>query len=425
MSEQCLIGGLRVQIQGGRLCLDAIPRPYPHVAVVVLSAGAPYSDLEIAAQIARSSAGMPIIAVAHEVTSELAVRSMRAGCVDLLQWPYTNEALGDAIQRALSRRTWGDSAPEGTGTEREPDDAVNIFEGISVGMAKARAAIRRAASSLSTVLVTGETGTGKELVSELVHRLSVNADQPLIRLNCAAIPDTLLESELFGHERGAFTGAGQKTIGKLQLAGTGTLLLDEVGDMSPLAQAKILRTIESREAYRVGGSLPFQVRCRFVAATNSDLERDVLSGRFRKDLYYRLNVARIRLSPLRERTEDVPSLCQRFIREFNTRFGTDVTRVEPRVTQALMRHAWPGNVRELRNVLEASYLNRPSSCLEWRHLPDWFTELVDPAPDSADDERSRIADALRLAGGNKSLAAARLGVSRMTLYRKMERLQLS
>lgn len=416
-----VVCGLPVDVCGGVLsAATRLPEPNPHVLIAVLPGDHPDKGIDACAGLARAYRDVPIIAVATEVTPELAVAAMRAGCIDLLQWPYSTEALGDAIQRALARRCW----PEETEQEApEPPDAASAVEGTSPHMAGVRAAIRRIAPSRSTVLITGETGTGKELVSELIHGLSPQAAQPFVRLNCAAIPETLLESELFGHERGAFTGASHPSPGKLQLAGHGTLLLDEIGDMSPFAQAKLLRAIESRQAYRLGGRTAFAVNCRFIAATNSNLERDVSEGRFRKDLYYRLNVARIRLAPLRERPEDIEPLCRRFMREFDQDNGIRVESMEPRVAMALLRHEWPGNVRELRNVIEASYLHRPAGRLEWRHLPDWFVELAGPKQ-VPEGERAQIEEALQTSGGNKSVAAAKLGVSRTTLYRRMERLQL-
>jgi len=243
-------------------------------------------------------------------------------------------------------------------------------------------------------------------------------------VNCAAIPEMLIESELFGHERGSFTGAAQTAIGKLQLAGEGTIFLDEIGDMTPYAQAKILRVIESREAYRVGGRTSYPVLCRFIAATNCEIERSVEQGRFRRDLYYRLNVARIRIPALRDRKNDIPALCQHFIAEMNERFKARVDSCEEDLMKALLEYDWPGNIRELRNVLEAAYLSDPGKCLSMTDMPEWFSEELRRFKPQVETERDRVLAALVATKWNKSKAAQSLSWSRMTLYRKLAKHQI-
>ena len=276
------------------------------------------------------------------------------------------------------------------------------------------------ARASSNVLVTGETGTGKELVAKLIHRNSSRAEKALVCINCAAIPDTLLESELFGFERGAFTGATTSREGELAAADGGTAFLDEIGDMSPYAQAKILRAIETHEIHRLGGNKSQHVDFRVVAATNCDLEALSQDGRFRRDLFFRLNVARIHLPPLRERPEDLLPLAHHFRLEFNRTFGRNTVGFTQRSEEAILGYEWPGNVRELRNVVEASFITLEPQC-GWVELPDFFCSAVESKNVPQADESDKIRKALSQSGWNKSKAADILSWSRMTLYRKMER----
>ena len=231
---------------------------------------------------------------------------------------------------------------------------------------------KKSAPPDSNVLITGETGTGKELVAELIQQSRSRRPQPFVCINCAAIPDTLLESELFGYEKGAFTGANTASEGKLKLADGGAIFFDEIGDMSPYAQAKILRAIESREVYRLGGKRRIPLNVRVLAATNHDLEQSVARGQFRKDLYFRLNVARIHLPPLRERREDIVPLCHYYLRTLNQHFGRQVEGFTDEVLARLIRHDWPGNVRELKNLLEATFVNDPAQRIALVDLPEPF-----------------------------------------------------
>ena len=244
-------------------------------------------------------------------------------------------------------------------------------------------------------------------------------------MNCAAIPESLIESELFGHERGSFTGATQASFGKLQQAGNGTIFLDEIGDMSAYAQAKILRAIENRQAYRVGGRVGYPVICRFVAATNCEIERNVSEGRFRKDLYYRLNVARIQLPASRERNSDIPELCSHFITGLNRDFGNNVDSCAEDLMRALMSYEWPGNIRELRNVFEAAYLNNPGPQLLMTDMPECFIRNLQKTESRPPTELDRVMSALTSTHWNKSKAAEALSWSRTTLYRKIAQYQIA
>ena len=285
-------------------------------------------------------------------------------------------------------------------------------------MSNIRRQIARVAANDANVLITGESGTGKELVAELIHENSRRRAAPFVAVNCAAIPDALLESELFGYERGAFTGAATAREGKLQHANTGTLFLDEIGDMSLASQAKILRVIENRVIQRLGSNVDTVVSFRTVAATNQDLDGLVREKKFRKDLYFRLNVIRLHLPPLRERCEDIPELADLIVCESSQRQGQTMRRLESDVIRRLQGHSWPGNVRELRNVLESILVYSDSRSIGLAEVPPNIRKTLfsrSPQP----DERSRILTTLDSANWNRTKAAAMLGCSRMTLYRKM------
>jgi transcriptional regulator with PAS, ATPase and Fis domain len=271
----------------------------------------------------------------------------------------------------------------------------------------------------SHVLITGETGTGKELTAEYIHQCSTRKAKTFIAINCAAIPDGLLESELFGYEKGAFTGAQMAYAGKLKLADGGTVFLDEIGDMSLYAQAKILRVIESKEVYPLGAKRSVPLDIRIITATNCDLEQLVLKKEFRQDLYFRLNVARVQLPPLRERKEDITCLVDYYIQIFSERFGSKHPGFTNEAWEALLQYDWPGNIRELKNFLEASYIDLPSDRITLKDLPDFICSPCQRGEGSSQTERELLLSALRSVHWNKSKAAEQLQWSRMTLYRKM------
>src|ERR1700722_240842 len=280
----------------------------------------------------------------------------------------------------------------------------------------------RVAASDCTVLVTGETGTGKELAAEFIHHQSARRDKPFVCLNCAAIPDALLESELFGHTRGAFTGADSLSDGLLASAEGGTILLDEIGDMSLSAQAKILRVLEKKVVSRVGGTQQRRIDVRFVAATNQDLESMSIRGDFRRDLYYRLNVARVELPPLRDRREDIPLLVDYYRQRLG---GVGVAHISKECLRRISQYDWPGNIRELRNVLETCFLHCGAGEVHAEHLPQRLREVTETDRALPPDERDRLFEALCSTQWNKSRAAETLRWSRMTLYRKMAKYRIS
>ncbi len=291
--------------------------------------------------------------------------------------------------------------------------------GDSPAIAALREWLPKVARSSATVLITGETGTGKERVARAIHTLGARAEGPFVALNCATLPEGLVESELFGHVRGAFTGAHAARRGQMAEANGGTLFLDEIGEMPLTAQAKLLRAIEAREVRPVGGSATSPIDVRIVAATNQALEEQTMRGRFRSDLFYRLNVARIELPPLRERSGDVPLLFRAVVDELNTREQARVGAPDADLLACLQAHDWPGNVRELQNLAEALFIDPPRGAIHFDDLPPAFARLLAPYRPQASGERDRLIAALDQTRWNKAEAAKSLNWSRMTLYRKL------
>ncbi|NJC89317.1 MAG: response regulator [Desulfuromonas sp.] len=292
--------------------------------------------------------------------------------------------------------------------------------GRSAAMQQIYGLIENLAEVDTTVLVTGESGTGKELVAEALHCRSPRRRGPQIKVNCAALPENLLESELFGHVRGAFTGAIKDKSGRFQLAHRGTIFLDEIGDVSPAMQVRLLRVLQNKEIERVGSSQSIPVDVRIVAATNSNLQEKVRRGEFREDLYYRLRVVEIPLPPLRERREDIPLLVDHFVAHFNERFGRRITGLSADALAVLVAHQWPGNVRELQHAIEHAFVVCRQAEIDIAHLPRELQDTSAAAIPSLAGEAALILDALEKAGGNKARAARRLGISRRTIYRKIE-----
>jgi two-component system response regulator AtoC len=292
-------------------------------------------------------------------------------------------------------------------------------------MATVRGYVQKVAQSDASVLISGPTGTGKELVAESIHRASPRHSAPFISVNCAAIPDSLLESELFGYERGAFTGAEEAYPGKLRLATHGTVFLDEIGEMSPLGQAKILRVLENREVFPLGARRTTKIDVRFLAATNQDLEPMIERRAFREDLYFRLNVGRIFLPSLEERREDILELFLYYVRKFNLQQGRRVQPPTPELADSLLAYKWPGNVRELRNCVEAVFIDPPDGPIGLEHLPESFQRIFRSHACNQTSERDAIVSALSRTNWNKKLAARELQWSRMTLYRKLEKYKIT
>jgi DNA-binding NtrC family response regulator len=371
---------------------------------------------------------MPVVMMTAFASVESAVESMRQGAYDYLMKPFGVEQVEALLLRLNERQGLVQevrrlrSEAEGTRDRH----AERRLLGDSPAMREALATIARAAKSNATVLVRGESGTGKELVARALHAQSPRADGAFIRVNCAALTETLLTSELFGHERGAFTGADQQRIGRFEAAHGGSLLLDEISEISAELQAKLLRVLEEREVERVGGTRPIAVDVRIIATTNRDLENEVQSGRFREDLFYRLNVIPVRLPSLRERADDIPALAAHYLGLFNRELGARA-QLDAAATALLQTHAWPGNVRELVNIIERLVVLHGGGAITAdivrRCLPELARTGEAPAA-PADDlletvERRHIEAVLGRCGGDKQAAAERLGIGRRTLYDKL------
>jgi DNA-binding NtrC family response regulator len=354
----------------------------------------------------------PVLLIVEDGSEALAVAALRAGVADYLHYPVDGRELCASLRRCVGR----DGAPVSASAPHP--QAAAAFVGSSRAMRQVESFLGHVAQGDANVLITGETGTGKELAAAYLHQRSARRRREFIAVNCAAIPDALLESELFGHEKGAFTGASQARPGLLESASGGTVFLDEIGEMGLQAQAKILRAIEAREVYRVGGRSRVPLDVRIVAATNQDLEEAVDAGRFRKDLYYRLHVASVRLPPLRERPGDIGELLDHYLREFNLR-GQARIALSADVRRALESYDWPGNVRELKNLVETLMVYPCTSAVGVSDLPESIRRKLERFCTADVAERRALMDALLVARWNKSRAAEILDCSRMTLYRRM------
>jgi two-component system nitrogen regulation response regulator NtrX len=382
---------------------------------------------------------VPVVMMSGKAGLSDAVNATKLGAFNFLEKPLSPEGVLLALSSALELR----QARREARALRADLGLSGEMIGDSPAMTQVRAMIDRVAPTDARVLITGESGTGKELVAAAIHAASGRRDRPFVRVNCAAIPRDLVESEMFGHERGAFTGATDRRIGRFELAHRGTLLLDEVGDLGAEAQAKLLRAIEAREIERVGGGKPIRIDVRIVSATNKDLTRAVENGSFRDDLLFRLNVIPIPIPPLRERPGDIPALVRHFSMLHRTRTGQPMPAWSDEALSALVRYTWPGNVRELANIIERLSILHPgrhvtesdvgavlptertSQSASRAPLPD-ASSLDQPLSDTLDEyERVLISRALSMAAGNVADAARRLKTDRPNLYRRMRRLGIA
>ena len=377
---------------------------------------------------------IPVIIMTAQGSVDLAVQSMKMGAFDFLVKPFELDQIEALVQKGLERTRLKKELEWLRAQYREKFRSGGIV-GASPKMKEIlQLAEKLAASSDTTVLIEGETGTGKELLAEYLHSLSPRASFPFVPVNCGAFPQELLESELFGYERGAFTGASEKgKVGRLESAEKGTLFLDEVGELPPPAQVKILRVLEEKEYFKLGSVEKKKADVRFIAATNKDLEAGVKNGKFRDDLFFRLNVVRMRVPPLRERQEDVLALFHFFMARFNEQFRKGFLRISPGAEERLLSHPWPGNVRELRNAVERIILLERGDTIEEKHLsflgareeekPDFQAKPVIPPQGVILDEvmKEYIVEALKMKKGNKIQAAKLLGISRSALLYRMEK----
>jgi DNA-binding NtrC family response regulator len=388
--------------------------------VIICSTGKISGDgLTVVKKIRRIESFLPIILITKFSSESRAIAALRARVNDYFKIPFSSDAVIDSVKHLISEKFPSISSATQTNTEDSIKD--QPFIGKSKPMKDVKSFLFKVARADSTVLITGETGTGKELAAEYIHHKSPRSNRPFICVNCAALPESLVESELFGYDRGAFTGAFAYKKGKFELASGGSVFLDEIGDMTKLAQAKILRTIESKEFFHLGGKGSIPMKARVIAATNQDPEHLIAEGNFRKDLYYRLNVARVHMPSLRERKEDIPFLVQYAIQKLNHRFCREVEGLKDSSMNCLYRYDWPGNVRELLNLLEAAYINLPDRRMPYIDLPEPIHKQLMESEATAGEERKQIISALLETNWNKSTAAQKLNWSRMTLYRKIEK----
>jgi DNA-binding NtrC family response regulator len=373
-------------------------------------------DKQLVDDVPSCAPDTPFFVVAQHSSEELAIRALKAGARDYFRMPLAYSEFLAAIQRVLSEAVKSAIVKPISFSNRPSRDMQPIV-GQSKAMLDVITYARRVAASDCNVLITGETGTGKELVAETIHRHSSRRRLSFVCVNCAAIPDTLLESELFGYERGAFTGADCRSTGKVAGAEGGTVFLDEIGEMTAYAQAKILRVIECKEIQRLGSRNSFPVNVRVVAATNKNLESLVASNSFRADLYFRLNVVSVHMVPLRERKEDIACLLHYFIQVLNRKYCQHVYSVSNEAINQLLQYDWPGNIRELKNVLESIYVRSERTQIEVEDLPNYILRFN--PHDVHVSENERLTRTLEQCNWNKSKVANQLKWSRMTVYRKM------
>lgn len=384
--------------------VDAVAKlarnPY---ALVVTDMKMPRMDgLDLLREIRRRGSGQPVLVITGYGTVENAVETMREGAADYLLKPFSFDALRKAVESAMARvATAREIVTESPAMRKILDLAATI------------------ARSDITVLITGESGTGKELLARYIHRASRRGEKPFVAVNCAAIPETLMESELFGHEKGAFTGAAERKKGKMELAAQGTILLDEIGEMPLALQAKLLRALQEREIDRVGGKEPVPVDVRVIATTNRDLERECLKGRFREDLFFRLNVFPLRLPPLRERPEDIPALANHFLSKFAAAAGKKIQGFSHEAMAHLAARRWRGNVRELENVVQRAVFLCAGDTIGTEEVRFDEAGCAGGGGSIREMEKDLILRTLRRVNGNKSEAARILGVTVRTIRNKL------
>jgi DNA-binding NtrC family response regulator len=414
---------------------EAVARLQDDVDVLLSDVKMPKMDgLALLRHVKTHYADVVVVMMSGHQDVAAAVEAMKTGAFDYLVKPFGREDVVRTVQKALAHRAL---LVENLALKRQVQDQFARAQviGSSPAWLKVCEMVEQVAPSRATVLITGESGTGKELIAGLLHRLSPRAERPFITLNAAALPATLLEAELFGYEKGAFSGAQQRKPGRFELADGGTLFLDEIGEMPMEVQVKLLRVLQEGTFERLGGTRTLRVDVRVIAATNKDLAQEVEAQRFRLDLYYRLNVITLRLPPLRERREDIPLLVAHFLRLYAEQNRKEITGSQQQALQRLQAYAWPGNVRELANAIERAVVLAAGPTVELADLPEYLQEkepesepgdqLVLPADATmAEIERAAIAQALQRSDGNRQAAARRLGIGVATLYRKIETYQL-
>jgi len=389
------------------------------------------SGLEALAAIKVFNPAIPLIIMTAYASVETAIDALKKGAYDYLTKPLDFTELRLIMERAMEHSHLKEENRLLRESLSSQFDRGNLI-GRSEAMTKLLETVAQVAPSEATVLITGESGTGKELIAGVIHFNSPRREGPFVKINCAAVTETLLESELFGHEKGAFTGADRRKEGKFRQADGGSIFLDEVSEMSPAMQVKLLRVLQEREIVRVGGDKAIRIDVRVIAATNRDMVKDVDTGRFREDLYYRLNVVTLGAPPLRERKEDIPLIAQHYLKLFAEKNHKNIKGFTPQAMDKMLKYTWPGNVRELINSVErgvvlsrAEYLDEEELLLlREKTIPEVLSMPKEGAPSGSsleEVERDAILKILKLAGGNKSEAARRLEITRRTLHKKLKK----
>jgi DNA-binding NtrC family response regulator len=391
--------------------------------VVLLDIKMPGMDgIELQRRIHEIDPHIVVIMITAFAAVETAVQALKQGAFDYVTKPVDPDELSHLVRRAIEQRRL---QSENTDLRAKIEEMSTLHQpiGDSPEMRKVMELVATVASTDATVLIRGESGTGKEVIAHAIHANSARKYFPIVPVNCGALAENLLESELFGHEKGAFTGAQYRRKGRLEMADGGTLFLDEIGTVSLKTQVDLLRVLESKEFTRLGGTRAIQVDFRVISATNQDLERLVETGQFREDLYYRINVVTISLPPLRERRADIPLLAEHFLQRFSRRSRREMNSIEPEAMDALVRYRWPGNVRELANVIERAVVVGRPPAIRREDLPFSIEALDGPPPGNslADVERAHVERILAMTEWNVTRSAQILGVDRATLYNKIKR----
>ena len=423
-------------VKGGAEAVAAYARRHYDVVVTDLRM-VPVDGLQVVRRMRELDPEATIVIVTAHGSVAAAVEAMRAGAIDFVEKPFSPELLGARVEKAVEiareRRSARDAHARAAALaeDRARESSPLGLVGDSAAMLRVREQVRKVAATDATVLVLGESGTGKELVARALHEASRRRDGPFVSVSCAALPEGLLEAELFGHERGAFTGAVRRKIGRFELAHSGTLFLDEVGEIPPAIQVKLLRVLQERRFERVGGEETLEVDVRLVSATNRDLARRVADGTFREDLYYRLAIVPLTLPPLRERPEDVETLARHFLEKHAPRIGRRVARFEPDALALLRRYRWPGNVRELENVVQQAMVFCEGERVRAEDLPPALRDAPPALPVPTGDrsltdiledlEKQLVVAAYTKAAGVKAEAARLLGIKPSALYYKLEK----
>ena len=384
------------------------------------------SGEEVLRRVTTETPGIPVIVLTGHGSIDAAVDAMRNGAYDFLTKPLNLDRLSMLVKRALERR---ELSLQHTQLKAEVSSAHTLDNmiGKSGEMQKVFTLIKKVAPTKASVLITGESGVGKELVADAIHNLSPRSAHEMIKVHCAALSETLLESELFGHEKGAYTGAEKMQKGRFELAHESTIFLDEIGEVNASVQVKLLRVLQDHKIIRVGGEKTIDIDVRVIAATNRDMEKEVKEGRFREDLYYRLNVVHIAMPPLRERRDDIPLLLNAFLKEYAKENGKNVTGIDNRARALLYKYDWPGNIRELRNCIESAVVMCGGNEITPEDLPPTVSasiaapSITIPVGTTLDDaEKAIICENLAANKGNKSKTADILGIGRKTLHRKLQ-----